>query len=138
MFLIGQGRKPFAWSVMVTCALFLLNCNTADGQSNSKVQDLIRSGQAALDNGDFARAVAEFDGARHLAPEDLEANRGLLLSYLHIGDSAKAVQLGSDLVTRVAVARLQLGHRILAYVHCKPVSYNSLTSLCYRQSDRRA
>ena len=54
----------------------------AAGQSEPGVQTLIRSGQAALDSGNFARAVSDFQQAWQIAPENVEVNRGLLLSYL--------------------------------------------------------
>ncbi|PYV94433.1 MAG: hypothetical protein DMG89_25295, partial [Acidobacteria bacterium] len=70
----------------------------AAGQSEPGVQTLIRSGQAALDSGNFARAVSDFQQAWQIAPENVEVNRGLLLSYLQAGDLNEAVQFGTTAV----------------------------------------
>ena len=70
----------------------------AAGQSQPGVQALIRSGQAALDSGNFARAVSDFQQAWQIAPENVEVNRGLLLSYLQAGDLNEAVQFGTTAV----------------------------------------
>ncbi len=74
---------------------------TAWGQSpNTDVQQLLRSGQTALDAGDYARAAHDFEQARQKAPENLAANRGLVLSFLQMGRLRDAIQLGSDAVAR--------------------------------------
>src|SRR3954468_2885884 len=52
---------------------------------DQKISFLLREGREALDSGDFARAAQDFEQARQLAPDDLEANRGLLLSDLQDG-----------------------------------------------------
>ena len=61
---------------------------------------MLRSGKAALDADDYARAASDFERARQVAPESLEANRGLVLSYLQLGRLRAAIQLGSEAVTR--------------------------------------
>jgi hypothetical protein len=63
-------------------------------QSSPQMQVLLRDGQAALDRGYVERAVQDFEQARQLAPENLHANRGLLLSYLQAGRLNEAAQLG--------------------------------------------
>src|SRR5215467_4720138 len=52
---------------------------------NQQAQSLIHAGQSALEAGDLDRAAEAFEQARRLAPEDLEASRGLLLTYLQQG-----------------------------------------------------
>jgi len=59
---------------------------------------LIRQGQDALDASDFARATHSFEQARQIAPDSLEANRGLVLSYLQEGRLADAEQIGQAAV----------------------------------------
>ena len=62
------------------------------------VQPLLREGQAALDRGDFEHAIQDFQRVRHSAPQNLQANRGLLLSYLQAGRLNDAEQLGREAV----------------------------------------
>src|SRR4029077_20456463 len=64
------------------------------------VQALLRSGQAALDNDDYSRAVASFERAHLLAPDDLQASRGLVLSYLQLGRLADAMSIGKESADR--------------------------------------
>src|SRR3977135_118678 len=49
---------------------------------NRQLESLIHEGQGALDSGESAVAVSNFERATQMAPDNLEANRGLLLSYL--------------------------------------------------------
>jgi cytochrome c-type biogenesis protein CcmH/NrfG len=67
-------------------------------QSPPQMQSLLREGRFALDRGDFEHAVHNFEEARQLAPENLQANRGLLLSYLQAGRLNEAAQLGREAV----------------------------------------
>jgi hypothetical protein len=61
--------------------LFLRFALDAVAQSGSpQITELMRQGQSALDGRDFSRAAQEFEQARQLAPENLEVNRGLVLS----------------------------------------------------------
>jgi tetratricopeptide (TPR) repeat protein len=80
-------------------ALLLFFCSVASSQ-NQLPQALIREGQKALDAGDFARAAGDFERARQFAPESLEVNRGLLLSYLQGGRIADAESVGQAAVAR--------------------------------------
>ncbi|MBZ5705901.1 MAG: tetratricopeptide repeat protein [Acidobacteriia bacterium] len=80
-------------------SVVLLALSLAAAQS-SNVQSLVRSGQAALDAGQFDRATADFEKARELAPDSLEVNRGLLLSYLQSARLAEAATLGRTAVGR--------------------------------------
>jgi len=92
------ARQRLSWLLLLHSAV-LLALSLAAAQS-SNVQSLLRSGQAALDADQFDRATAEFEKARQLAPDNLEVNRGLVLSYLQTGRLAEAEAVG-----RTAVAR---------------------------------
>ncbi len=48
----------------------------------------------------IARAAASFERARQIAPENLPANRGLVLSFLQMGRLREAIQIGREAVTR--------------------------------------
>ena len=65
-----------------------------------RLQELLRSGQAALDADDYPRAAASFERARQIAPDNLPANRGLVLSLLQLGRLTEATQIGRDAVAR--------------------------------------
>jgi tetratricopeptide (TPR) repeat protein len=64
------------------------------------LQRLLSHGQAASEAGDYVTAVANFEAACNLAPDNLAANRGLVLSYVQAGRPAEAAQLGSKAVAR--------------------------------------
>ena len=64
------------------------------------VQELLRSGQAALDADDYPRAEASVERARQIAPDNLPANRGLVLSLLQLGRLTEATQIGREAVAR--------------------------------------
>src|SRR5450432_663578 len=81
------------------CACLLLVTLAAFAQS-PKVTALIRQGQAALDDGDFQHAIADFQQARQLAPDSVEANRGLVLSLLQAGNLREAAQVGTEALAR--------------------------------------
>src|SRR4029077_5358876 len=73
----------------------LLVCVASGAQSpNASVQQMLRAGETALDAGDYARAAGIFERARQTAPENLAANRGLVLSYLQMGRMRETIQLG--------------------------------------------
>jgi len=59
---------------------------------------LIRNGKAALDSGNFARAVCEFQQAWQFAPENVEGQSRAVAHYLQAGDLNGAVQLGTKAV----------------------------------------
>ena len=91
-----QGMHSIARVALIF--LFLL----FEGPSLSLAQDaraalqtLVRSAQSALEAGDLARAEADFERARAVAPDNLEANRGLLLTYLEAGKLDQAEELGT-------------------------------------------
>jgi tetratricopeptide (TPR) repeat protein len=89
--------KMARWSIWPgVLATFILGLLYA--QSSPQMQVLLRDGQAALDRGDVERAVQDFEQARQLAPQNLQANRGLLLSYLQAGRLNEAAQLGREAV----------------------------------------
>src|SRR5207245_2672142 len=69
-------------------------------EPSSSAQVFLRKGQAALESGDFQDAVQAFEQARQLAPDSIQAARGLLLSYLQDGRVAQALALGRNLVER--------------------------------------
>ena len=67
---------------------------------SAKVDSLVQQGQAALDRGDFPQAVADFRLAQNLAPESLQAARGLVLSLLQFGNLRDAAQMGDAALRR--------------------------------------
>ena len=87
--------------ILTLCVLILGTALPGAAQStSSEVQILIHRGQAALDADRFDEAVAAFQQARELAPENLEASRGLVLSYLQTGDLRDAARIGDAAITR--------------------------------------
>jgi tetratricopeptide (TPR) repeat protein len=68
------------------------------GEAN--VQNLIHQGQSALHAGDFTAAVADFEKAHELAPEDIEVARGLMLGYLQSERLEDATKFGEQAVAR--------------------------------------
>jgi tetratricopeptide (TPR) repeat protein len=74
----------------------LLILSAAAFPQNQQAAALVRQGQEALDAGDFAHAARDFEHARQLAPDSLEANRGLLLSYLQMGRLDDAENIGKE------------------------------------------
>src|SRR5437868_3776809 len=94
--------RPKSWRFatrLILRSLLLAACTATWAQSPT-VQALLQSGQAALDADDYARAAACFERARQVAPDNLQANRGLLLSYLQGGRPAEAAQIGQAAVAR--------------------------------------
>ena len=81
-------------------SFLLLGTLTSWAQSASQAEALVRSGQGALQAGDGARAAADFEKARQMAPGNLEANRGLLLTYLEAGRLRDAEAVGTDAAAR--------------------------------------
>src|SRR5580704_10226317 len=82
---------------IVVC-FFLLESVLCRAQEDAQI--LIRSGKAALEAGDLGHASADFEKARQLAPENLEANRGLLLTYLEAGRLREAEAIGTSSAAR--------------------------------------
>jgi len=73
----------------------------ASAQSqNRQLETLIEDGQRDLDAGDFGGAVASFERATQMAPDNLEANRGLLLSYLQAKRLRDAENAGQSAIVR--------------------------------------
>ena len=71
----------------------------ASAQSqNRELESLIREGQSELDAGEFARAASNFERATQMAPDNLEANRGLLLSYLQAKRLSDAENAGQSAI----------------------------------------
>ena len=80
-------------------AVFFLLIVTGTSQSQKPELDrLLERGQLALNAGDFAAATSEFEQAQQLAPDNLSANRGLMLSYVQSGRLPEAVDLGTKAV----------------------------------------
>jgi len=105
-------------------------CVSACAQ-NPSVASLIREGNGALDAGDLLRASRAFEQARQASPENLEANRGLLLSDLQLGQLAEAEKIGRDAVEHWPKdADLQ---HYLGLVYFKQ-SKNSDALVCLRRS----
>src|ERR1700680_486668 len=73
----------------------------ASAQSqNRQLESLLHDGQNDLDAGDFASAVSTFERATQMAPDNLEANRGLLLSYLQAKRLSDAENAGQSAIAR--------------------------------------
>jgi tetratricopeptide (TPR) repeat protein len=64
------------------------------------LQMLIQDGRQALQADDFPRAAHDFGQAMQLAPDNLEVNRGLLLSDLQIGRLDEAARVGETAVEK--------------------------------------
>jgi tetratricopeptide (TPR) repeat protein len=93
---LPQSRRAFAFIVVI---VFCLGIERAMPQSqNSEIQRLLKQGQAALDANDFVTATSAFEQAQQAAPDNLIANRSLLLSYLQSGRLPDAVDLGTKAV----------------------------------------
>jgi cytochrome c-type biogenesis protein CcmH/NrfG len=69
-------------------------------QAGTSLQTLVRQGQAALEKEDYASAVGAFAEAYQAAPQNLQVNRGLLLSQLQAGEISAAIVTGSHAVQR--------------------------------------
>jgi Flp pilus assembly protein TadD len=72
----------------------------AAAQENKSLAALISEGQRALQAGDFTTSTADFERARRISAENLEIDRGLLLSYLQDGRLDDAETLGESAVAR--------------------------------------
>jgi len=120
-----------AFAIMVT----LLTCYRCAWSQQSNLPVLLREGRQALQADDFSRAAHDFTQALQIAPENLEANRGVLLSDLQIGRFEEAVRVG-----RAAVAKwhddADLQHWLgLAYFK---TGRNSEALICLRAAERLA
>ena len=89
----------FILGPLILGSLVLATCTAAWPQSPN-IQALLRSGQAALDADDYARAAASFERVRQIAPDNLQASRGLVLSYLQLGRLSEAARIGEESVAR--------------------------------------
>jgi tetratricopeptide (TPR) repeat protein len=85
---------------LVLAALVCLETSTFSQSQTSDLQRLLNHGRAASETGDYTTAVASFEAAYNLAPDNLAANRGLVLSYVQARRPAEAVQFGSTAVVR--------------------------------------
>ncbi len=79
---------------------WLLAVGTMTWAQSPSLQELLRSGQAALDAEDYSRAAASFERARQIAPDNLPANRGLVLSLVQLGRLGEAAQIGREAAAR--------------------------------------
>jgi tetratricopeptide (TPR) repeat protein len=84
---------------MISVAALIALCLCCQAQQRT-LAELIRDGQQALQSDDFARAAEDFAQARQLAPENLEASRGLLLSDLQTGHFEDAATIGESAVAK--------------------------------------
>src|ERR1700731_2594892 len=87
---VGVDKRRLLFSRL----LFVLLFAPAALTKNRQLESLIREGQSALDAGEFARAADNFARATQMAPDNLEANRGLLLSYLQAKRLSDAENVG--------------------------------------------
>src|SRR5256886_5240735 len=105
------------------------------GQASAQTADLLKEGQAALDRGDFEHAIQDFERVRQSAPQNLQANRGLLLSYLQAGRLNDAEQLGREAVAQVP-AEPHLQHWLgLVYFKSQPDGAALQALRCAEQLD---
>ena len=93
----GSSRLRHALRVFF---VFLLACGVVSWAQEQRLPGLLRQGQDALDAGDFNSAAHTFEQARQLAPDNKEANRGLLLSYLQAGRLGEAEEIGQASTAR--------------------------------------
>src|ERR1700704_3575236 len=75
---VGWGKPHLLCGLLAIAFVF----GASAQPQNRQLESLVHDGQSDLDAGDFASAVASFERAAKLAPDNLAANRGLLLSYL--------------------------------------------------------
>src|SRR5258708_25355534 len=94
---LASGRMPFMFFVFLYLGFGL---NVAAQSGNKPPETLIRDGQTALDAGDFSRAIQQFEKAEQLSPDNPDANRGLVLSYLHAGRLLDAQRIAEPAVER--------------------------------------
>jgi tetratricopeptide (TPR) repeat protein len=97
--LLQMGRV--AWISLAS--IFLLRAGSlgiVSPQGAPQVQSLVRDGQRAIEAGNFARAVNDFEQAYQSAPDSLEVVRGLLLSCLQTGQLPRAIELGREAIDR--------------------------------------
>jgi tetratricopeptide (TPR) repeat protein len=91
---LGRDKRHLLCGLLAIAFVF-----GASAQSqNRELESLIREGQSALDAGEFARAASNFERATRMAPDNLEANRGLLLSYLQAKRLSDAENAGQSAI----------------------------------------
>src|SRR5712691_7794714 len=88
------------WLFLPVIVVFSIAPAMLAQEPSSSAQVFLRNGQAALERGDFHGAVQSFEQARQLAPDNIQAARGLLLSYLQDSRIAQALDLVHNLVER--------------------------------------
>jgi tetratricopeptide (TPR) repeat protein len=93
---LGWGSRHLLCGVFLFAFLFA----PAAQSQNRQLESLMRAGQGALDAGEFARAASHFERATQMAPDNLEANRGLLLSYLQAKRLSDAENAGQSAIAR--------------------------------------
>src|ERR1700686_4283897 len=127
---LADGRIP----LMSLVLLYLTLCLGVAAQSRNQASaPLIREGQSALDAGDFSRAVQTFEKAEQLSPEDLEVNRGLVLSYLHAGQLIDA-QRGAEPAVEGWPRDAQLRHWLGLVYFKQGQNEKALAALRYSES----
>ena len=88
------GKRLLSYGLLAIALAF-----GASAQSqNRHLESLIHDGQNDLDAGDFASAVSTVERATQMAPDNLEANRGLLLSYLQAKRLSDAENAGQSAI----------------------------------------
>jgi tetratricopeptide (TPR) repeat protein len=89
--------RQFSFSLFLATALAF---GAAAQSANQQVPALIHNGESALDRGNFAEAISDFQQAHEIAPESIAASRGLVLSYLQAGRLKEAQALGESASAR--------------------------------------
>jgi tetratricopeptide (TPR) repeat protein len=92
----GWSRRRLLCSLL---AITLVFADRAQSQ-NRQVESLIHDGHSDLDAGEFGRATSNFERATQMAPDNLEANRGLVLSYLQAKRLNDAENAGQSAIAR--------------------------------------
>src|SRR5258708_25203609 len=93
---LGWEKRRLLCGLLLCAFLFGASAES----QNRQLESLIREGQSALDAGELVRAAADFERATQMAPDNLEANRGLLISYLQANRLRDAENLGQSAIAR--------------------------------------
>ena len=95
---IGSSTAMLVRSIVLMGTLLTINGSVWGQEPN--LQALLQHGRQALQADDFSSAAHDFSQAIRLAPDNLEVNRGLLLSDLQIGHLDEARRVGQAAVTK--------------------------------------
>ena len=97
MVLTRPNYRRFAVCAGLACRL---SCVTAGRNRRTRLRSCCEAARPLSDADDYPRAAASFERARQIAPDNLPANRGLVLSLLQLGRLTEATQIGREAVAR--------------------------------------